>query len=187
MSPPDSSGVSRCVIRVLSRSRCDASPLTSTLLVRSSATILTVGMPPPSAAALVYSVLTMRTTSEALACCIGITSMFSSPVWSMRWMMRIMRFTFDARSEMISMFEAGYAARCPYWGISGRRIGTSWAALTFLTATTCVTISSDESLTRDGRSLAGTCRALASGMILITSPEGTATKPCTCRIDRKAS
>ena len=49
----------------------------------------------------------MRTTSAALACCIGMTSMFSSPVWSMRWTMRTTRFTFDARSEMISMFEAG--------------------------------------------------------------------------------
>ena len=33
--------------------------------------------------------------------------MSSSPVWSMRWMMRTMRFTFEARSEMISMFEDG--------------------------------------------------------------------------------
>jgi len=49
----------------------------------------------------------MRTTSTALACCIGMTSMFSSPVWSMRWMMRTMRLTFAARSEITSMFEAG--------------------------------------------------------------------------------
>ena len=91
----------------LRRRRCELSPLTSTLLVRSSATILTVGIPPPSAAAPVYRVLTMRTTSTALACCIGMTSMFSSPVWSMRWMMRATRLTLAARSEMISMFEAG--------------------------------------------------------------------------------
>ncbi len=107
MSPPASSGVSRCVIRVFSLRRCARSPLTSTLFVRSSATILTVGMPPPSAAAVVYSWLTMRTTSEALACCIWMTSISSSPVWSMRSMMRAIRETFDARSEMISMFEAG--------------------------------------------------------------------------------
>ena len=30
----------------------------------------------------------------------------------MRWMMRIMRLTLLARSEMISMFDGGYAARC---------------------------------------------------------------------------
>ena len=92
---------------VFRRRRCELSPLTSTLLVRSSATIFTVGTPPPSAPAVAYSELTMRTTSEALACCIGMTSMFSSPVWSMRWMMRTMRLTFAARSEMISMLEVG--------------------------------------------------------------------------------
>ena len=49
----------------------------------------------------------MRTTSIALACCIGMTSISSSPVWSMRSMIRAMRETLEARSEMISMFEAG--------------------------------------------------------------------------------
>ena len=51
----------------------------------------------------------------------------------MRWMMRIMRLTLLARSEMISMFEAGYATRWPYCGISGRSTGTSCAALTLRT------------------------------------------------------
>ena len=61
----------------------------------------------------------------------------------MRWMMRIMRLTLLARSEMISMFDAGYATRWPYCGISGRSTGTSCAALTLRTAMTCVMNSSE--------------------------------------------
>ena len=49
-----------------------------------------------------------------------------------------------------------------------------------------VTISSEAPFTRSGRSLAGIVRTFASGTILMTLPVGTATKPCTCRIDRKA-
>ena len=106
----------------------------------------------------------------------------------MRWMMRIMRLTLLARSEMISMFEAGYATRWPYCGISGRSTGTSCAALTLRTAMTCVMNSSELPLTRSGRSSwPGSWRAFASGMILMELPAGTATKPCTCRIDRKVS
>ena len=48
---PTASGVSRCVTSVFRRRRCEVSPLTSTLLVRSSAITLTCGMPAPSAAA----------------------------------------------------------------------------------------------------------------------------------------
>ncbi len=78
------------------------------------------------------------------------------------------------------------AESCAFCGISGRSTGTSCAALTFLTASTCVTSSSEVELTCSGRSLEGYWRMLASGMILITSPSGTATKPCTCRIARNA-
>ncbi len=85
------------------------------------------------------------------------------------------------------MLAAGYAARWADCGIIGRRIGTSCPAETFRTWITCVTISSDVELTLSGRSLAGICRDVASGRILITEPDGTATKPWTCRIARKAS
>ena len=47
--------------------------------------------------------------------------------------------------------------------MSGLRIGTSWAALTFLTDTTCVTISSEVELMREGRSLAGSWRGVGVG------------------------
>ena len=100
--------------------------------------------------------------------------MSSSPLRSMRWTMRMMRFTFAARSEMISMLALGYAARCAACGIIGRRIGTSCPAETFRTCSTWVTISSEVELTRSGRSFAGTCRALRLGRILITLPDGTA-------------
>jgi hypothetical protein len=48
-----------------------------------------------------------RTISAAEACSRRITSMSPSPLVSMRWTMRTMRLTLDARSEMISMFALG--------------------------------------------------------------------------------
>ncbi len=57
-------------------------------------------------------------------------------------------------------------------------MGTSSAALTFLTAMTWVTISSEVALTRLGRSIEGICRASASGTIFsMFFPAGTAMKP----------
>ncbi len=71
--------------------------------------------------------------------------------------------------------------------MSGRRIGTSCAALTFFMLMICVTISSDVLLTSFGRSLAGNWRASVFGTILMTLPAGTATYPYTCSTDRNAS
>ena len=85
------------------------SPLTSTLLVRSSATTCTVGAAAAFGARAVLSerVDDAHDLGGRWRARSGITSMSSSPAWSMRWMMRIMRFTLPARSEMISMFDAG--------------------------------------------------------------------------------
>ncbi len=105
MSPPESSGVSRCAINARMRSRCWDSPDSSTLLVRSSAT--TLAPTAASAPCADVSELTTRTMSAAEACSRRSTSISASPPVSMRWMMRTMRFTLDARSEMISMFEDG--------------------------------------------------------------------------------
>ena len=49
----------------------------------------------------------MRTISEAEAFCSGMTSIGSSPLSSMRSMMRMMRFTLLARSEMMRMLPPG--------------------------------------------------------------------------------
>ena len=86
-----------------------------------------------------------------------------------------MRLTLLARSEMMSMLPAGYAARCPCCGMSGRSRGTNAAALPLFKVTICVTIASEVELTLSGRSIDGNCRASVFGMILMTGPAGTAT------------
>jgi hypothetical protein len=158
------------------------SPLISTLLERSSATRCRLG-PPPSPP-WETSEDSTRTVSAAVALCSGITSMSVPPLWSMRATMRIMRFTFEARSEMISMLAPVTAESCAFCGINGRSTGTSCAALTFETAITCVTTSSEVALTFLGRSSPGIWRMLASGSTLMMLPAGTAMKPCTCSTDR---
>jgi len=81
-----------------------------------------------------------------------------------------------ARSEMISMFDGEYAARCPHCGTSGRRIGTSCAAGTFSMSTTRVMISSSGA-PRTSSTLPPSWRALVSGTILVALPAGIAAKP----------
>ena len=85
------------------------SPLISTLLVRSSAT--SPSWPAPSVRCACASEVSTRTTSPAVACSSGTTSMSSSPARSIRSMMRSSLRTFAARSEMMSMLEGGWAAR----------------------------------------------------------------------------
>jgi hypothetical protein len=59
--------------------------------------------------------------------------------------------------------------------------------LTFFTAMICVTSWSEPALIRSGRSMFGTCRAFASGRILMMPPDSTAMNWCTCSSARKAS
>ena len=94
------------MIRALILSRSDFSPLTRTLLVRSSATIFT-GAPAPSAAWPWLREFTVRTSSVALAFFSWMISTGSSPLSSMRWMIFMMRLTLLARSEMMSMLPLG--------------------------------------------------------------------------------
>ena len=79
----------------------------STLLERSSATSLTAAAAPSAACLLLIQRVETRTISAAEAFCSGITSTSASPTWSMRSMMRMMRFTLLARSEMMRMLAAG--------------------------------------------------------------------------------
>jgi len=94
------------VISVLRRSRCELSPLTSTLLVRSSATIFTVACRRPRRCAGVEGVDDAYHLGGARVLHRDDVDVLVA-VWSMRSMMRTMRLTFEARSEMISMFETG--------------------------------------------------------------------------------
>ena len=77
------------------------------LLERSSATTFICGVPPSACACAAVSAVIVRTTSAAEAFCRPTTSMSASLAWSMRWMMRSIRFTLLARSEMIRMFADG--------------------------------------------------------------------------------
>ena len=110
VSPPSSSGVSRWAISARSLSLSLLSPPISTLLVRASDTSEVVTGAPSGRGAWVSDVMT-RTTSAADACSSLTTSISSSLDWSIRWIIRNMRSTFAARSEMISMLDPGWAAR----------------------------------------------------------------------------
>ena len=145
VSPPVSSGVSRLAISARIFSLAAGSPLMRMLFERSSATMCRLG--PPASPPWLTSEESTRTVSAAVALCSGTTSMSEPPLWSMRATMRAMRFTFEARSEMISMLAPVTAASWAFCGISGRSTGTSCAALTLVTEMTCVTTSSEVALT----------------------------------------
>ena len=115
------------------RARSAFSPPMSTLLLRSSAmTVLCCAVGSACFAAWPRPVR-MRTTSVAEAFSSLMTSISRSPLWSICAIRRSMRATFDARSEIIRELLPVYAAKCPDWLISGRRIATSCEAETFCT------------------------------------------------------
>jgi len=87
----------------------------------------------------------------------------------MRSMMRSRRRTLLARSARMRVLVWAWAARWPWGGTKGRRMGTNWAAETWRISTTWVTTSSPSPW--GGVPL---CLASASGTILITGPLGTA-------------
>ena len=155
MSPPASSGVSRCVISVLRRSRCERSRRSRARCwcARRRRASQSACRRLPRRRRAVYRLLTMRTTSAALACSIGITSMSSSPVWSMRWMIRIMRLTFDGAIGNDQHVRGRVGREVTVLRDQRSQDRHELRGADVLTAITCVTISSDVELTRDGRSL----------------------------------
>ncbi len=97
----------------------------------------------------------MREISAAEAFCSGTTSTAASPSWSMRWMIRMSRFTLEARSGEDQQVGGGGGPPCArLCGIRGLSTCTSCAAGTLFTATTCVTNSSDVELIPIGQVVA---------------------------------
>ena len=140
-------------------------------LVRSSAISLAVPPGAPAGVAPASSVLRVRATSAALAWRNSITSTAASELVSMRRMSETRRSTLPARSVISSELLPACGLSVACCGASGRSSCDISVAETYLSSTTRVTSASapPPPLPR-----LPSCIAIASGTILIISPEATA-------------